>query len=492
MKTIAQYTLLVLLVISGASISDAGAATYIRKDASTEAAKADLQALKTAMDKMKHDSQYSNCDNPLSWYYQGGMHWTPDPATLSSNPYCASYDAQHTQLKWAWNNCASHDAEDISEIHFLAWHRLYVYHLEKIVRKLSGKQDFALPYWNYVSLNSTASGNQLIMPTPFWSPADANSNSLYTAARLGSLNQGQPIGRIQNGFNQNEAKKLLQSSDYKTFNTHLNRTIHGSMHEYIGSQGPVYNEIEQTTTVGLMADIASAGFDPVFWMHHGNIDRLFQQWTDSPRGQKITMQDLNSVTWPYQFFDENGNQVTYTMDQVYAILYNLDYQYDDQKSAVALNVGVEPKARKETTLVAADINQAIPSGGGKFDLSMRKEAFPNQLFALNQMPAKSIVLELEVAYSEVPKGRYEVYVNLPKGNIDETKKQKHYAGAMHFFVAKPHPGQQGHQIFRFDLTDELGTAAQAGNAKLDIAIVGSKDNSALGFTVNKAKLYSYE
>ena len=34
-----------------------------------------------------------------------------------------------------------------------------------------------------------------------------------------------------------------------------------------------------------MGSIPTAPADPIFWMHHANIDRLWWQWQTSPQGQ---------------------------------------------------------------------------------------------------------------------------------------------------------------------------------------------------------------
>jgi len=489
MKKTIRHLPWVMLALLGADA--ANAETYIRKNAATPAAQADLEALKTAMKQMRN----TPCDNPASWYYQGGIHWTPDPSTLPKNPFCASFDAQHQNLKTAWNTCASHDAKDISEIHFLAWHRLYLYHLEKIVRKVSGKKDFALPYWNYVSLNS-GGASDLTMPRLFWSPADPDSNALYTKSRLASLNEGQPIDIKTNVNNQRDAVKIRTSYDYKTFNSALNHSIHDNMHVYIGGPAPIWNEIEQTMTVGLMGDIPSAAFDPIFWMHHGNVDRLFQQWTDSRYGKKITLADLTSVSWPYIFFDENGKEVSYTAQQVYDILYNLDYRYDDQAAVEPELMAPKAVQPKETKIVSQAVNKAVSAAGAQFTLPVPKAAIPVQpLTAELKAPAKSIVLEVEVSYDQVPQGRYEVHVNLPAGDAEAADKDKHYLGAMHFFAAHVHPGQKGRRVFRYDLTDELSDSTVLGRGPKEgiaISVLGAEGATSAGFTIDKATVYTYD
>ena len=82
------------------------------------------------------------CDDPTSWYYQAAIHWVP--SHIDSNKLCESY-SDWTELKMAWDEC-THSHSGAEEINFLIWHRLHIWHFEKIVRKLSGKADFALPY----------------------------------------------------------------------------------------------------------------------------------------------------------------------------------------------------------------------------------------------------------------------------------------------------------------------------------------------------------
>lgn len=490
MSILSRFILLGLLASIMVSHT-ASAATYIRRDASTAAAQADLAALAKAMKIMKD----KGCEDPLSWYYQGAMHWTPDAASLKVNPFCKSFNASDPSLKWAWNTCASHNSEGPpSGIHFLTWHRLYVSHLEKIVRKLSGKSDFALPYWNYVSFNPVSIPSAM-MPGPFRQPADPAKNALYTASRLDSLLQGKPIDEQQNVENMRDAREALENSSYKTFNTYLNSSIHGNMHDYIGGPAPKFNEILQTSTGGgMMGDIKSAGFDPIFWMHHSNVDRLFQQWTDSQRGAKVTMADLNSVKWPYWFYDENGTRVTYTMDQVLAITYNVDYVYDDQTSApdkVVAQLG-EPAAATEVVLSSAAINEVVAAKGVEFNMDIPQAGFMLEKLTADQAPATSIVLELETSFTTAPKGRYEVYVNLPKGEMGKADQDKHYAGAMHFFVIEPKDGQKGTHTFRFDLTDELNDPAVVDgkdNGELAITVIHAGDNTSENPTIEKATVY---
>ena len=54
--------------------------------------------------------------------------------------------------------------------YFLPWHRAYISSFERICRELSGKRDFALPYWNWTADRQ--------FPAAF-AAGDRNSNPLF-------------------------------------------------------------------------------------------------------------------------------------------------------------------------------------------------------------------------------------------------------------------------------------------------------------------------
>jgi len=218
---------------------------YIRKNASEPAAAADIAALERAMRKMRA----APCGSPLSWYYQAAIHSVP-MSVANSDPLCPSY-LTVADLKPAWMDC-THDAMH-PELHFLLWHRLFIWYFERIVRKLSGKTDFALPYWDYTN------ANYRVMPAAF---RDSNS-ALFEPARLPDLNKGNPIGSEMDGALDMTADDAWTT--YEDFNENIDNSPHGAMHEYIGGADDGYstfNNIYQATTSGLMAEVPSAAYNP--------------------------------------------------------------------------------------------------------------------------------------------------------------------------------------------------------------------------------------
>lgn len=452
--------------------ADTSAKTYIRYEAHTREGQKALASMKKAMAKLKA----AGCTDPISWYYQGAMHWTPDVsgANLNDNPLCPSFDTGHPTLSEAWNNCASHNSSGPnSDIHFLPWHRLYVYYMEKNIRELSGDANFALPYWDY--------GNQYAMPKPFQASA---GGSLYQQSRRVSLNKGNPIDTDAQATIAKDLKQLSQIQDYKTFNYQLNSSLHGFMHDYIGGTdglfNPIYNAIIDKSIdpgcigCGMMGEVPSAGFDPIFWMHHSNVDRLWQNFIEANPGQNITLAQLQSVQWPYDFFEKapapaGFKLVKHTMEEVLADISTIDYQYD-KKSRL--------KTASKISAVSVPMQEsALVSMQPKVEAAMKKPArmtigLPTTVLTLMATPGSTIrtILELEVSYKANFRGRYEVFVDLPENVAANSKEaQKHFVGALSFFVNDPQ-GKGGTHTFRYDITDEL--ALSKGDQKgFELSIV---------------------
>ena len=409
-------TILVFSVMFGVmwsyfKFSDEGT-RFVRKNANSVEAQSDMEAMNKALTIMRENG----CTDPMSWYYQGAMHWIPD--SIGKNPLCESYSTV-ADLKEAWDNC-THSPSGEEKIHFLVWHRLYIWHFEKIVRKLSGKKDFALPYWGYTNNNSS----DKMMPAMLRDPR----SSLYEYCRFDSINNGYPIsGEIERAL---DMTKLMTYTDYKSFCLNINAAPHGAMHDYIGTgndttgllqfKNPITNS---TTNTGLMGWVPTAGFDPVFWLHHSNIDRVWQQWTNSDNGKMITLEELKSVEWPYVFFDENGKKVEYTMEEVIKIIYDMDYDFDDTKV----------QTKSQNTLQSSNVRKiAVISKSVKINRGLTGFKVDRLLTSSSSSSFSKINMEVNVSFIKVPRGIYEVYLNVPSGEVPHPS-SKYFVGFMNFF-----------------------------------------------------------
>lgn len=412
----------VLIVLAVFSMACKEQVVYVRHEIHSEAAQPHVQALNVALDSMRK----MDCNNPLSWYYQGAMHWVPD--SIQTNPLCPSYRTI-ADLKPAWDNC-THSHEGLEKLHFLVWHRMYIWHFEKIVRKLSGYNEFALPYWGYTD-------NQLVLQDTF---RDSTS-ALFESARFDSLNAGFPLdGEILRAI---DTQSLMRYTTFQEFSNHINAAPHGAMHDYIGhgnvdpdtTKKNVWNKITNSYgSEGLMGWVPTAGFDPVFWTHHSQIDRLWQQWSNSANGKAVTLEILKAHPWPYVFFNENGVAVKYTPEQVIDIIYNLDYKFDDTDVRVP---EVNELQLVRTTAPLTEVRFMEP-------IMVNDQITDAITITLDKVPAQKVNVEFQLMYTNQPSGVYEVYLNQSSAPFSTTSES--FVGFISFFEAHRN---EGHSYFTF-------------------------------------------
>jgi tyrosinase len=138
--------------------------------------------------------------------------------------------------------------------YFIAWHRGYIYYFEQQLRTVSGDMTLNLPYWDYYTnpnipseFTDRATGNPLYQ-------ARMNTN-VYNALDLAPFNSGL--------FN-------FQRGTLNAFEPRLEGKPHNPVHDLIG---------------GVMTTMSSPT-DPIFYLHHCNVDRLTHAWA-LPDGKGI-------------------------------------------------------------------------------------------------------------------------------------------------------------------------------------------------------------
>jgi tyrosinase len=153
---------------------------------------------------------------------------------------------------------------------FLIWHRPYVLLLEQSLQ--SRVPGLGLPYWDWTSARAQAEGvpkifadasykdaSGLDVPNPlFRQPVTfQNNDSISETTRTpGALTRLATFAR--------EVRTANRKKDYLTFCPAI-ESPHNGIHGWVG---------------GTMGDISYAAFDPIFWVHHNFIEKLFCDWQD--------------------------------------------------------------------------------------------------------------------------------------------------------------------------------------------------------------------
>ncbi|MBI3232615.1 MAG: tyrosinase family protein [Bacteroidetes bacterium] len=427
---------------------------YVRKNAHSPEAKADLEAMAKALEIMKQ----MDCSNPASWYYQGGIHWIPD-SIYGPNQLCKSYQT-FNQLKLAWANCTHIQNDSNSNFHFLIWHRFYTMQFEEIVRSLSGKKDFALPYWDYT--NTTDIELNRTLPEAL----QMKGSPLHEDARYDSLNAGGVINGKAITRNLS-ITDLMKQPDYITFNSSINQAPHGAMHNYIGdgigangitynNPQQMYNRVSQTIEDGLMADVSTAGFDPVF------LDRLWQMWTNESASHLVDSSAVVEHPWNYTFFSAKGDTIQYSLPEVAAKMYHVNYTYNDvptNKVQPAMVTVAPPQG--PGTEISVKANNKISKSNLKSEQTLSLQTMkPEKLMVTPGDGGKRMTLKVTVSFVKEPRGTYEVYLNQPKTE-EPSVEADNFIGFINFFGVKAHKtganATNGKitQSFFFDVSDEF-------------------------------------
>ena len=138
--------------------------------------------------------------------------------------------------------------------YFISWHRGYLYYFEQQLRIASGDPTLNLPYWDYYSYAT--------LPSEFTNPAPGNPLYLQRAGAnvYNALTLSPFAPEVYN----------FQRGTQNSFEARLESAPHNPIHNLIG---------------GIMATMQSP-FDPIFYLHHANIDRLTHAWA-MPDGKGI-------------------------------------------------------------------------------------------------------------------------------------------------------------------------------------------------------------
>ena len=216
-----------------------------------------------------------------------------------------------------------------------------------------------------------------------------------------------------------------------------------------------------------MSDPDTAGLDPIFWLHHANIDRLWEVWRENPSSH-VNPTDANWLNGPaatgehaFMMPMPDGTTWTYTPAQM-SDLSKLDYAYDDVSSpsqtphrvARLQALGMNPTAAE--TLVRSTAMHAAKNvellGSNKqslrligteartsvtLDPGVRQKVSASLAAARAATPSAPdrVFLNLENVRGANDATAFDVYINVPDGD-DPAQHPDNLAGSIALFGAR--------------------------------------------------------
>lgn len=408
---------------------------------------------------------------------------------------------------------------------FLVWHRAYLGWLEVKLRELSGDKDFALPYWDWTKtprvpaamfkevldpnndgfvatfskfktqfdapvralLASFSPAQKRVLakrhinsPAEFWSSiapgpdgmffnqpnargltvADPDLDDTTKAAVAMSVIRsalrtptfaGRAAGTDPAGFGSAiAADHSVEGGDKKK--GVLESQPHDNVHGAMG---------------GLKAKAFMVNFlspvDPIFFLHHGNLDRLWDVWTrrQEARGAPTLPQGANLAAWSREqflfFSDERGRPVSKVKAGDYTTMAVFDYDYspgsgEDQVPLAAPLVAAAPPQRFGATIRSRRLGASEPAGG--------VAQVPAAVLAESAPEAPGNVAEVTLNLTPADRGRrFRILMSANGGTPVE-------AGGITVFSHHA----QGPTTFTVPIPENLGTAT-GGTSPLDIRVV---------------------
>jgi tyrosinase len=427
-------------------------------------------------------------DDPRSLGYQSQVHGTfVDKADWPSRD----------GIPALWQECAH------NHWFFLPWHRAYLIEFEAVVRdhisELGGPAaDWALPYWNYsdhaadprrLTLPLPLQGDTLpagvevpgvepradgTFPNPLFNPTrfgpDPASGTAWATATRALLrphyaNQ-QDTGRVSFGGGVLEdPNNAALFHDSSAEIGQLDVQPHGSTHNEVG---------------GAMGQFETAALDPVFWIHHCNVDRLWETYArDLGHGYPFesgagagTAAEQSWLTQEFRFRRIDGSTATWKAPDVLDVGV-LGYGYDttappplpavppppppgSEIDPFGLDDGVpEPVAEAGPVSPAAEL-EIVLSGGADADQGLGVDAFP---------AGARWLLRFDGIRSARPvPTSYHVFVGVAPGDDADPDDDDHYAGLLTLFGVVEASRDDGSsaadgQRRRLDVTAQVGAQA---------------------------------
>lgn len=389
-------------------------------------------------------------DDPNSWWFFAAIHgqdiaepkfpgwgYLPAPPSVPTTPV----PSKHVQQLY-WDQCQH------QSWYFPPWHRGYLVALEAQIRaavvSLGGPATWALPYWNYLG-----PGNEYQLPPAFAQEQlpDGTINPLFVKARYGPNMDGNVFVEIPPVSTDCQKNTIYTGSNAATqppgyggpktgfqhggsTSGNLEQNPHNLVHVDVGGVNSA------GTYWGLMADPNLAGLDPIFYIHHANIDRMWAAWNqngnDNPTdptwlsgpaalGQReFVMPMPDGSSWVYTPADVNS-------------LSQLDYTYEDLTTGLPavqpfnrlaqrlVTLGAAPAAEAKVVGDTMDIGDNVELVGANKDALQIKSAGAHTSVKLDSgIRGKVSASLLAASVESVPDHVYLQLENV-RGNIDAYK-----------------------------------------------------------------------
>jgi len=261
---------------------------------------------------------------------------------------------------------------------FITWHVPYLYEFEKLLNMYNRSRDksfIALPYFDitdqrtdYSFLTDTTidifyEDDTITINNPLASAVYYPNGIKTSILRNGYVQAITPKQKKRLASVRRQLFNTLHAKTYEEFSSQLVTTTkhykpysyvpletpHNSIHDIIGGDG------------GNMSDISISAFDPLFWLHHCNMDRFFYNWLrnlgeHSDKNTVFTKKSLDATLAPFfpplkhcssHFGWQNDTNQFILLKEVLELIKEYPYTYE--------SIELQKKEIQESTIDLVDI-----------------------------------------------------------------------------------------------------------------------------------------
>jgi len=183
-------------------------------------------------------------------------------------------------------------------IEFPAWHRAYIYEFE--LRLQAIEPAVMLPYWDWTSDRAIAEGIPDAIAAPSYVDPDSGDTLPNPLASAFSQVTGGPTARNPDGSDElaNLKTQIAFAQGRETYPDYSPalENPHGGLHVWVG---------------GDMGSVPVASYDPIFWMHHCNVDRLWWEWQEVNGSDTVPQSVRDFICAPFTYTGEQTLDTAY-------------------------------------------------------------------------------------------------------------------------------------------------------------------------------------
>ncbi len=393
----------------------------------------DLETYREFVDLMQHKPP----GNALSWLGFANQHGT-NPTTYRFCPH--------------------------GDWYFLPWHREFMLMYERAAATLMKNPKFAMPYWDWTLLRD--------YPPAFSEPKyKGKPNPLFVPNRNKLTGRNALTDAIVGPA---QMQKIYKETAYEAFGTSRNPAQNNLNMSWVVAGGGFQGPLEGTThnlvhnRIGAFMPQANSPRDPIFMMHHGNIDRIWAYW--NALGRK----NSDAKLWLDMVFKDNyltpeGKPYSKTVKDLLSIT-PFGYTYDNMPPKPD-NVVASPRRSRNIAALFDPAEKATPQRIKKANtkrvkpgehLSMPFALQANTLKGVAETVAPDDARDVVALISNIDVGddvsEIRVFVNHPAPTADTPDTDPHFVTSI-AFLKHPKGGDHGaHKALpsaQVNLTDTL-------------------------------------